>query len=83
MACGNAVVTTATGYGADLAAGEEALICPFEDAVAMTSSVRQLINDDALRVKIAGNGWKRSQALRWDNALDVMEDCYITWAKGR
>ena len=65
MACGCAAVTTSTGFGADLEPGKEAMICAFGDTAAMERCLRQLLDDEPLRVRVAEAGWRRVQGLRW------------------
>lgn len=79
MACGCAVVTTPTGYGAELRDGEEGLLCPFEDAGAMRIALARLLDDDALRARIAGAGWRKVQGLRWESSVRKLEATYRRW----
>ena len=83
MACGCAVVTTPTGFGADLAPGAEGLICPFGDVAALGASIRRLLDDEPLRIGIAGAGWHRAQALRWDRSVRELESVYRRWLEER
>ncbi len=79
MACGCAVVTTPTGYGAELRDGEEGLLCPFEDSGAMRAALARLLDDDALRTRIAGAGWRKVQGLRWESSVRKLETTYRRW----
>lgn len=83
MACGCAAVTTPTGFGAELAPGHEAMICPFGDTAAMERSLRQLLDDEPLRARVAGAGWRRAQGLRWENSVRQLEATYRRWVEGR
>jgi glycosyltransferase involved in cell wall biosynthesis len=81
MACGCAVVTTPTGFGASLLDGKEALICGFEDIDAMERSVSILLRDDSMRQRIALGGWKRVRSLTWEVSVKKLEAIYSDWAK--
>ena len=78
MACGCAAVTTPTGYGAELRDGE-GLLCPFEDAEAMRAALARLLDDDALRGRIAAEGWRKVQGLRWETSVGKLEATYRRW----
>jgi glycosyltransferase involved in cell wall biosynthesis len=79
MACSCAVVTTPTGFGAELRDGDEAIVCGFDDVEAMKSSVLRLLSDDELRSSIARNGWERVRTLRWDSNIKNLESIYTRW----
>ena len=79
MACGCAAVTTPTGFGAELRDGEEAILCPFGAAGDMRAAVERLLDDDALRARIAGAGWRRAQGLRWETSVRTLEGTYRRW----
>ena len=79
MACGNAVITTPTGYGADLKDGEDAVICNFDDVSSMETAAERLLTDDALWASISINGWKRANQLHWNRAIDILESNYLNW----
>lgn len=81
MACGCAVVTTPTGYGAELRDGEEALRCPFEEAGAMRAALARLLDDDTLRARVAAAGWRRVQGLRWETSVGRLEAIYRRWCE--
>lgn len=79
MACSCAVVTTPTGFGAELAHDQEALVCDFNDIGAMEQAVLQLLRDDELRSKIADGGWKRVRSLNWEANIQKLETIYCRW----
>ena len=79
MACGCAAVTTPTGFGAELRDGEEAILCPFGAAGDMRAAVERLLDDDALRARLAGAGWRRAQGLRWETSVRTLESTYLRW----
>ncbi|WP_218079982.1 glycosyltransferase family 4 protein [Anthocerotibacter panamensis] len=79
MACGCAAVTTRTGFGAELRDGEEALLCDFEDAPAMTSALTRLLDDYTLRQRIAQGGWQRTRSLTWEANIRKLEALYRQW----
>lgn len=80
MACGCAPVTTPTGFGATLRHGEEALICDFTDTDEMERSVLSLLQDEALRARIARNAWERVRGLTWEANVARLEGLYTQWA---
>lgn len=79
MACSCAVVTTPTGFGAELRDGIEALVCGFDDVEAMKRSVVRLLSDDELRLGIARRGWERVRALQWESNIKKLESFYLDW----
>lgn len=81
MSCSCAVVTTPTGFGAELNGGVEALLCEFNDIAAMTSSILKLLNNEDLRRRIALAGWKRVQELSWATNVKKLEDIYLRWLR--
>ena len=79
MACGCVPVTTPTGLGAELRDGEEALVCPFGDTVAMRVAVERLLDDDALRARLAVAGQAGARELRWSESVRRLEAVYDGW----
>jgi glycosyltransferase involved in cell wall biosynthesis len=79
MACSCAVVTTPTGFGADLHHRQEALLCDFNDVDAMAQAVLQLLQDEELRLKIARGGWERVRSLNWEANIKKLEATYCQW----
>ena len=79
MACGCAAVTTPTGFGAELCDGEEAILCPFGAAGDMRTAVERLLDNPALRGRIAEAGWQRAQGLRWETSVQTLESTYRRW----
>lgn len=79
MACGCAVVTTPTGFGAELRDGEEAIVCPFGDGPAMRAAVERLLDDDALCARLGAAGRARARTLRWEDSVRRLEQVYERW----
>jgi glycosyltransferase involved in cell wall biosynthesis len=79
MACGCAVVTTPTGFGAELNNGAEGLIHPFEDLINMEQSISRLLDDEHYRTKIAFAGYQRVQSLVWESSIRQLETLYQNW----
>lgn len=79
MACGCAPVTTRTGFGAELRHGEEALLCDFDDPAAMRKAILALLEDAALRARIAGAAAQRARSLDWRGQIRRLETAYSTW----
>jgi glycosyltransferase involved in cell wall biosynthesis len=79
MACGCAAVTTRTGFGAGLRDHEEAWLCSFDDVRMMENAIRQFLENDSLRAKVAMGGWRRARALTWEVNISKLENTYIEW----
>jgi glycosyltransferase involved in cell wall biosynthesis len=79
MACSCAVVTTPTGFGAELRDGVEAIVCGFDDVEAMKSSVLRLLSDEQQRLSIARAGWERVRTLSWNSNIKKLEATYERW----
>ncbi len=79
MARGLAVVTTPTGVGSSLHDGTDALICEFGDVDAMIRSLVSLLDNADLRLRIAGNGLRRTQQLQWPTRAQALAHVYQTW----
>lgn len=79
MACSCAVVTTPTGFGAELKDEREALLCNFEDVEAMERHISRLLQDDDLRLKIARQGWERVRSLNWESNIKKLATIYSEW----
>lgn len=79
MACGCAVVTTRTGFGAGLRDGEEGLLCDFDDVGAMEAAICRLLDEPATCERIAQAGWARVQRLRWDVNTRKLGATYEQW----
>ena len=85
MACGCAVVTTPTGFGAELENEEEGIVCDFNDVQRMESVIIQLLEIEDFRIKIARNGWHKVRELTWETNVKKLESIYKEWmaASGR
>ena len=79
MGCGCAVVTTATGFGAELTPGTEAMICGAQDLAGFERTILQLLDDEAGRVALARAGWAHVQPLHWDAQAASLEGIYRGW----
>lgn len=79
MACGCAVVTTPTGFGADLKHWQDGIVCDFNDLEAMERGISQLLEDEGLRGAIARAGYDRVQQFRWELAVKKLEQIYLHW----
>ena len=78
MACGCALVATNVGFAHGLEHEEEALILAQAQSPHLVEVLDTLVEDDALRCRIAGNGYERVQDLRWNDAVDRLESIYKT-----
>jgi len=77
MRAGLAVVTTPTGAGVDAVRdGESGLIVPFDDDRAAEQAVARLLDDDALRRRIAEAGQKEARRRTWQRAGEELLACY-------
>ncbi|PSQ96745.1 MAG: hypothetical protein BRD55_05575 [Bacteroidetes bacterium SW_9_63_38] len=81
MACGAALVATGVGFAYELEHEEEALILSEPQSPRLCEALDTLAEDDALRRRIARNGYERVQDLRWDDAVDQLEQIYTSLAE--
>jgi glycosyltransferase involved in cell wall biosynthesis len=81
MACSCAVVTTPTGFGADLNHGQEAIVCNFNDIEAMEYGIKRLLQEHDFRLKIAQQGWQRVRSLTWEANIQKLLETYEEWVK--
>jgi glycosyltransferase involved in cell wall biosynthesis len=81
MACGCAVVGTKVGFLAGLKDGEEAGIMEEKFSPALYSKLKELIDNEALRQRIARGGYQRVQNLSWDRAGQRLEETYGSWLR--
>jgi glycosyltransferase involved in cell wall biosynthesis len=79
MACGCAVVASRTGFAFGLKNGEEAMLLDEPHSPHLYNAVKQLLEDESLRLRIAQAGYRRVQSLRWDIAVKRLEDTYRRW----
>jgi len=79
MACGCAVVASNTGFVAGLKQREEALILEKPVSPFLYEGVKELLLNEALRLKIAQGGYQRVQNLRWELAVERLEQTYTEW----
>ncbi len=79
MACGCAVVTSRTGFGAALADRQEAMILDTLRSPALYNAVKELLAHDLVRRTIAQAGYQRVQLLRWQPAIKHLEQTYLGW----
>jgi glycosyltransferase involved in cell wall biosynthesis len=79
MACGCAIVASPTGFAASLHSGEEALILESLTPSCLYYSLRELMTNESRRTHIARNGYQRVQKLRWDTAVEKLEETYQRW----
>ena len=79
MAAGLAIAATPAGAAADiLTHGDNALIVPFSDSVALASAIRRLVGDAALRQRLGAAAHRTAQSFQWsavnaDYARTLME----------
>lgn len=78
MACGCALVATNTGFASGLS-DHEAVIMEEPYSPSLYYAVKKLILNEGLRKKIAVNGYKRVQSLKWKESVLRMERTYQKW----
>ncbi len=83
MACGCAVVTTNTGFGAELKQGREAILMKERRSPALREALRQVLSNDSFWRRIAACGHGRVQTLRWATAVEGLEQVYSSWLQER
>lgn len=76
MACGAALVATETGYAASLEDRRQYVRLPVPRSPKLFDALTALADDDALRRRVARNGYETVQGLRWDPAVDRLEAIY-------
>lgn len=75
MACGCAVVSTDCGGIRDFAEHDvTALLSPPGQPEALAANLRRLLDDDALRVRLASQGHERIQGFSWSRSTDLLEE---------
>lgn len=79
MACSCAVITTRTGFAAELCDKREALLCDFEDIHAMEQAILCLLQDSNMCLRIAQGGWERVRSLRWKVNTERLANIYAEW----
>ena len=79
MACGCSVVASCTGFAESLKHEENVMLMTHIDGTSLAESLVRLLSNEELRRKIATNGWKRVQKLRWDLAVCELERTYTEW----
>lgn len=76
MACGAALAATPVGFAATLTDRETAYLLPMRHESPLFDALSHLASDDALRRKIAANGYHSVQSLQWHAALDRIESIF-------
>jgi glycosyltransferase involved in cell wall biosynthesis len=79
MACGCALVASPVGFAASLRHGEEAYLLRGPASSELYTALRTVIEDAALRERLARGGYQRVQSLRWDGAVARLEAAYLGW----
>lgn len=75
MICGCAVVCTDNkGFREMAEDGVSALMSPIKDAESLADNIIRLIEDDALRVRIAKNGHNNIQKFRWEDSYKKLKN---------
>lgn len=83
MACGCAVVTSRTGFAAQLRDGVEACLLPEPSAPHLYTQVKRLLEDPQLCESVATAGHRRVQQLRWSGAVDQLSTAFEMWLAER
>ncbi len=78
MACGCALVASRTGFAASLTDGEEAMLLIEQASPCLKDALTALIQDEALRMRVARRGQERVQRLRWLPNTAALENFYIS-----
>lgn len=74
MFCGCALICTdIDGHREYAVDGVTALLVPVKDVETLTQKILQLINDDALRIRLAKTGSEHIKQFSWDNSFGLME----------
>ena len=82
MASGCALVSTANGGVDDYAVhGENALLSPPKDSKSLTRNLLELLDDEALRSRIAQRGVEDIARFRWESSAERFETILSTIAE--
>ena len=74
MACGCAIVTTqCSGVSEYVEQGETGLFSPIKDPHGMAENLIRLLEDDALRVRLAKSGHGEIRKHTWEKSTDLLE----------
>lgn len=80
-ACGCALVATPVGFAASLEDGKDAVLLHPSDADhPLAEALTALAANDPLRRRLAYNGYRRTQTLRWSTAGRQLANAYRAWA---
>lgn len=74
MICGQAVVCTDNpGYQEMAEDGKTALLSPIKDSEGLAKNIIRLIDDDALRCRIAEAGYRNIHRFTWEQAVEKLQ----------
>ena len=76
MACGCAVVTSNTGFAVDLIHKEHAYVMSEVKDGALAEGIIWLLDHPEECIRIAENGYKKVQSLKWELSLQTLETRY-------
>lgn len=79
MACGCAVVSSKTGFAATLKDHEEVILIEEPISPYLYKEVSKLLLNEPLRLQVAQAGYQRVQNLRWELAVEQLENTYFKW----
>ena len=81
MACGAGLVSVRNeGVDAYAVHGESALLCPAHDPPALAAAVARLLDESALRRRLAVSGARTVTVRSWQDATDEFEACLSQFA---
>lgn len=83
MACGCCVISTPSGFGAELNDGIDGFIVPFGDAESLYQRMLLLIQDNQIRALISANAKRRAISLNWQDSGDKLSMIYKKWHAAR
>ncbi len=81
MACGTATLVS-RGSSLDEVAGDAALAVPAEDEAAIAEAMRELLEDDGLRDRLAARGAARAATFSWHRTATLTHDVFERVARG-
>ncbi len=83
MACGCALVSAENGGVHEFATGgESALLAPVKSPSLLARQVTRLLEDDALRHRLAQKGSEQVRRFTWDRAVNSLEQLLLSGAGG-
>ena len=76
VACGRAVVASASAYARELLGAGRGIVVPFRDAAAVASAVNSILGDRHLRTSIELSAYRFGRQMIWPRVARAYEDAF-------